>query len=90
MTRLASRHLYSFLVLIFLSLVGDPAIAQNVTGTIVGTVRDSTGAAIQSVPITVVNEGTNVEFKTQTNSDGEYIAPGLGAGVYTVKAESPK
>ena len=75
--------------LVGLSLLSDNAMAQNVTGTIVGTVRDSTGAAIQSVPIAIVNEGTNVEFKTQTNSAGEYTAPGLAAGVYTVKAESP-
>src|SRR6266702_3525427 len=74
--------------LVGLSLLCDNAMAQNVTGTIVGTVRDSTGAAIQSVPIAIVNEGTNVEFKTQTNSAGEYTAPGLAAGVYTVKAES--
>ncbi len=52
-------------------------------------VRDSTGAAVQSVSIAIVNEGTNVEFKTQTDSTGEYTAPGLAAGVYTVKAESP-
>jgi hypothetical protein len=65
------------------------AMAQNVSGTIVGMVRDSTGAAIQSVSITIVNEGTNVEFKTQTNSAGEYTAPGLAAGAYTVKAETP-
>ncbi len=64
------------------------AMCQNVTGTILGAVRDATGAAVQSVAITVVNEGTNIEFKTQTNAAGEYIAPGLAAGVYTVKAES--
>ncbi|HWB98195.1 MAG TPA: carboxypeptidase-like regulatory domain-containing protein [Bryobacteraceae bacterium] len=64
------------------------ALAQNVTGTIVGTVRDASGGGIQSVSITVTNQGTNVEFKTTTGSSGEYVAPGLGAGSYSVKAEA--
>jgi len=94
MTRFAFRMLAASLplfasFLVCASLLPDRSMAQNVSGTIVGMVRDSTGAAVQSVAITIVNEGTNVEFKTQTSSTGEYTAPGLAAGVYTIKAESP-
>src|SRR5437763_1000592 len=67
----------------------SPALAQNVTGTIVGTVRDGTGATVQAVRITIANEATNIEFKTVTNATGDYTAPGLGAGNYTIKAEAP-
>ena len=65
------------------------AAAQNVTGTIVGTVRDATGAPVQSVGITITNEDTNVEFKTQSSSSGDFTAPGLAAGNYRVTAEAP-
>src|SRR5262249_36294704 len=83
MTGSTLRLLFAILVLTSIGM------AQNVTGTILGTVRDSSGATVQAVSITVVNEGTNVEFKTQTNAAGDYVAPGLGAGLYTVKAEAP-
>ena len=80
----------SLRILVGVSLLScGTAPAQNVSGTIVGTVPDATGAAVQSVSITVVNGATNVEFKTQTRSTAEYVAPGLPAGVYAVKAESP-
>jgi hypothetical protein len=63
--------------------------AQNVTGNIVGTIKDATGAPVAGVPVTVVNEGTNIEFKAQSNSDGDFVAPGLPSGTYTVRVEAP-
>jgi hypothetical protein len=55
----------------------------------VGTVRDGSGAPIQDVRITIANEATNVEFKTLSNATGDYTAPGLGAGTYTIRVEAP-
>ena len=63
--------------------------AQNVTGTIVGTVRDASGGTVPKAAITVTNEATSIDFKTETNSDGDYVAPGLGGGQYTVRVEAP-
>ena len=62
--------------------------AQNVTGNIVGTVKDSTGAAVPNATVTIANEGTNIESKTQTNTDGDFVAPGLPGGSYTVRVEA--
>lgn len=62
-------------------------LGQTVTGAITGAVRDATGAAVPAANVTVVNEGTNVEFKTVTNSSGDYVAPVLPVGNYTVRIE---
>ncbi len=64
------------------------ASAQNVAATIVGTVTDSSGAAVNGAVVTVINEQTNIEIKAATET-GEFVAPNLPAGIYTVKAELP-
>ena len=58
------------------------------TGTILGTVTDSTGAIIPNVKVTVTNTATNVAFRTTTSSAGDYYAPSLNPGVYSVSAEA--
>jgi len=62
-------------------------LAQNVTGTIVGTVMDSSGAVVSGVAVSVVNEGTNIEYKAATSATGEYVVANLPPGTYSVKAE---
>ncbi len=57
------------------------------TGTILGTVTDSTGAVIPNVKVTVTNTSTNVPFVTTTSSAGDYQAPSLIPGSYSVTAE---
>ena len=54
------------------------------TGTILGTVTDSTGAVMPGVPVTVTNTATNVAFRTVTSSSGDYQAPSLLPGPYSV------
>ena len=44
------------------------------TGTILGTVTDSSGAIIPNVKVTVTNTQTNVSFRTVTSSAGDYYA----------------
>jgi hypothetical protein len=59
--------------------------AQIDTGSIVGTVRDSSGAAVVSATVTVTNKATNQVQSTQSNASGEYQFIGLRPGVYSVK-----
>ena len=65
-----------FLVLVIL-LVGTGRMfgQAGATGTILGTVTDSTGAIIPNVKVTVTNTATNVAFRTTTSSAGDYYAP---------------
>jgi hypothetical protein len=57
------------------------------TGTILGTVTDSSGAVLPNVKVTVTNTQTNIAFHTTTSSAGDYLAPSLEPGTYSVSAE---
>ncbi len=63
------------------------AFAQQGTGTISGTVTDPQDALIAAAKVEIVNVGTNAVFRTQTNAQGFYTAPGLAVGPYEVRAE---
>ena len=65
-----------------------PALSQNVSSTIVGKIHDATGASIPKARVSVTNEGTGIETKTETGSDGEYTLPGLPFGQYTIRIEA--
>jgi len=56
--------------------------------TIVGTVTDPTGAAVVNATITLTNNETGVQRTLPTNSDGQYVAPDLHIGNYTVRASA--
>jgi len=71
-----------------LAITVFPARSQNVTSTIVGNVRDSSGASIPGAAVIVTNEGTGIETKTKTGADGEYTVAGLPFGQYTVRMEA--
>ncbi|HWQ55360.1 MAG TPA: TonB-dependent receptor [Bryobacteraceae bacterium] len=62
--------------------------AQTVTGSITGTVTDSTGAVAPNVVVSAVNTSTNVRSETTTNESGVYILRFLPTGDYTVTAEA--
>jgi hypothetical protein len=61
--------------------------AQAANGNIEGIVRDSTGAALPGVSVSVANMDTGLTRTSITNDDGVYRAVLLPLGRYTVKAE---
>src|SRR5260370_19394973 len=64
-----------------------PATAQSVTATLVGTVFDTSGAAVPQPRISLTNKGTN-EIHAVVGSDrGDYIIPNLLPGFYQLAAE---
>lgn len=70
----------------FFFLFTNPAAAQIDTGTIVGTVRDSSGAAIPRASVTLTNAATGLNQSTVTNDAGEYQFIALPPRNYSVKA----
>jgi hypothetical protein len=64
-----------------------PALGQAVSGTILGTVTDATGAVRSNAKVTVVNEGTGLTRTVNADASGEYTVPSLPTGRYTVMAE---
>ncbi len=62
-------------------------LAQGTTGTITGTVTDSTGAAINGAKVTVTQTSTNSVHTANTSSEGSYAVPQLPPGPYSVKID---
>jgi len=60
--------------------------AQVTTGTISGTVTDSTGAVLPGTNIVIQNEDTGISRTVTTDSAGRYLAPSLTLGNYRVTA----
>jgi hypothetical protein len=75
-------------VLCLVLLAAVPAArAQTVSGTILGSVTDPSGAVISNAKVTLVNEGTGLTRTVTTDTNGEYVAPSLPTGRYTVISE---
>jgi hypothetical protein len=83
------RSLFTALLLA-LALAAAPAhvAAQAVTGTVVGTITDTTGAVMGSTKVVLVNEATSLTRTVTSDSHGEFTAPSLPTGSYTVSAEA--
>jgi carboxypeptidase family protein len=71
------------LFILFLTAFAISAFAQEAT--IVGTVTDPTGATVANASITITNNDTGVSRTLPSNSDGQYVAPDLHIGHYTVR-----
>jgi Carboxypeptidase regulatory-like domain/TonB-dependent Receptor Plug Domain len=63
------------------------AMAQVDTGTILGTVKDPTGAVIPNAKVTIVNQGTGETIISMTRSDGTYIVTPLKIASYRISVE---
>jgi hypothetical protein len=81
---------FSAIALAGMLVIGTPAsrvMAQANTATILGTVTDSSGAAVPAATVHVVNTGTNATETVMSDSDGRYRVPALPIGDYEVQAE---
>ena len=75
-------------VLLLLALVLQPtSFGQGITGSITGTVTDSTGAAITGATVTVTQIATNSVHMATTSDVGNFTVIQLAPGEYTVKIE---
>src|SRR5436190_20419827 len=63
------------------------AYGQSTFGTILGTVRDQSGAVIAGCVVTVENTGTSLRRAMVADEAGSYTAPNLEPGAYKVKME---
>ncbi len=61
--------------------------AQSVTGTILGTVTDGTEAALPGVTVTLTHTETGRARVVVADSAGQFTAPSLPTGIYTLSAE---
>jgi hypothetical protein len=67
-----------------------PASAQEINGTISGTVKDGTGAVVSGAEVTITNADTKIDVRTvMTDDDGRFSAPLLLAGSYSLTIQAP-
>lgn len=83
----ASSRLHGWLLLAVFFLIAKVSFAQGITGSITGTVIDSSGAGISGATITIREVDTNAVRTVMTSDVGSYRVPQLAAGVYSVKVE---
>src|ERR1044071_2162330 len=62
--------------------------AQNVTGSIVGVVRDPSGAVVPGATIRAINTGTSATFQGTSNTEGQYAIRTIPIGEYKLEAEA--
>ena len=74
-------------VLTFALVVPTALFAQMTRGGIGGTVRDSSGAVVPGVTVTVTNVATNATVTVVSDGQGFYRASALEPGTYTVTTE---
>ena len=63
--------------------------AQYENGSLLGTIRDASGAPVPNADVSVVNTATGIVNQSKTDGEGNYNVPQLRVGVYTVTASAP-
>src|SRR4051812_14477629 len=75
-------------VLAIVSLCLVSATAQTISGNLVGTVVDPSGAAVPNATVTVTNIATGAKSETVTNATGDYRIANLPVGSYDIVASA--
>src|SRR5580692_3337509 len=83
----ASRILFLAFITVVAILTARPAIAQN-TGSIYGSVEDSSGAVIPGAVVTATDPVHAITRTVKSNSSGEFTLSGLSIGTYTLTVTS--
>ena len=83
-----SSGFFSLLLAAFalLSFSAPQLYAQYENGGLVGTIHDATGAPIANAEVKITNDATGVVTATKSNSQGNYDAPELRVGTYSIAA----
>ena len=80
-------HLVKLCLLLLVPFLEPALIAQSITASLEGIVRDPSGAAIPGARVRVVNVNTNASTEVATNTDGFFVASLLQPGTYSLSVE---
>ncbi len=79
------RRLNAICIMAILALsIPSPSVGQVTTGTILGTVRDASGAAVADVDVLITETAKGTSNQYKTDASGEYSAQFLIPGTYSV------
>ena len=76
--------------LFLLTLAVHPVHAQDIFGTINGTVTDKSGGVVANAKVTITNEATGRSQTIKANEQGYFVAESLPVGDYTVTVDQDK
>ncbi|ACO34113.1 MAG TPA: hypothetical protein DGA22_11230 [Acidobacterium sp.] len=82
------RNCYVFLCLFFALLLPAAVLAQSTQGTILGIVKDPSGAVIPGASVTLTATDTGVTHHTVTGQSGQYQFFTLTEGHYTISVSA--
>src|SRR3989475_11433614 len=84
----ATRITFLLLATLGVLLFSSPLFSQANSGRILGTVMDQTGGVISGATVTIIDKDRGVARTLITDDAGEYNAPTLIPGTYTVRVEA--
>jgi hypothetical protein len=82
-----NNTLATSLVFVLVLACAAPAAAQFETATVVGTVRDSSGAVVADAKVTLTNSQTGVSIERMSDANGNFEFFTVRIGSYVVSAE---
>ena len=82
------KRLIGFVIFSLLMWMPQVATGQAVNGTVLGTVTDTTSAAVPNAKVVIKETSTSLTHESMTNGSGNYTFPDLPPGAYTVTVES--
>jgi hypothetical protein len=75
-------------VVLLLCMTAAASYAQYDNGSLVGTIKDASGAAIAGANVTITNTDTAIATQTKSTASGDYDVPSLKVGTYNVAASA--
>jgi len=79
---------FSLFAVVFGLAISSYVAAQVISGDLVGTILDKTGAVIPGARVEATKNDTGVKYETTAGENGEYRIPNLPIGTYSVTASS--
>ena len=73
-------------LIVLIAVAGLGSLAAQTTGTILGTLKDQSGAVLPGAEITVTNIDTGISRTATSGARGEYRISGLAVGTYDIQA----
>jgi hypothetical protein len=74
-------------IVLLLEFAAPRLSAQIQEGSLTGTIKDSSGAAVRGVSVTLTNDATGVSQHAVSSSTGTYVFSAVDAGTYTLQAQ---
>src|SRR6202790_845410 len=88
-TQIRARTVFRyFSAAILVTLICSPVFAQGNLGRILGTITDASGGSVSGATVTIIDVQRGASRTLTTDPAGQYVAPDLVPGTYTVRAEA--